>query len=321
MASKALEQKHPITLPPRCAAKNAFAAQQSSTNFTVKCWGQNDQGQNNIPLNLGPVTSIIAVGASHSCVITAAGTVRCWSVVFDNIGRTAVPSDLGTVKGLYAGPGDHTCTVKTSGTVVCWGGNNYYGQLDVPSTLGPITTVAVGNTHNCALDTSGAVACWGSDYYHEATVPADLQLPVALLAAGYEFTCAFDAAGDIRCWGVVGDLGPGWPPVGLDNPKSIAFGGDAACVINYDDSMACWGSSSLPSIPAALAGKAVSSVSMGQNFACARTVDSHVVCWGSSEYNQTTLPAKLVGTSGTASAVSSAGYHSCAILDGGSLPG
>ena len=229
-----------------------------------------------------------------------------------------MPSDLGTVKGLYAGPGDHTCTVKTSGTVVCWGGNNYYGQLDVPSTLGPITTVAVGNTHNCALDTSGAVACWGSDYYHEATVPADLQLPVALLAAGYEFTCAFDAAGDIRCWGPTADFGSDWPPVDLGTVHDLSAGDSAVCATDTEGRPRCWGSVGVAKIPADLTGKLLH-IYMGSNFACGLTLAGAVRCWGGSDYNQTKVPSNLQLRS--VAALSSAGYHSCAINASSTAPG
>mgnify|MGYP001810878794 CR=1 FL=1 len=129
----------------------------------MRCWGQNDLGQNNVPSDLGAVQSI-SVGAKHSCVVTAASTVRCWSVANDTVGRTAVPGTLGTVTSVFAGSGDHTCAVKTNGSLMCWGGTNTNGQLNVPIKLGVVKAAAVGINHTCALNATGGVVCWGSNW-------------------------------------------------------------------------------------------------------------------------------------------------------------
>ena len=132
--------------------------------LAVRCWGQNDLGQNNVPSDLGAVQSI-SVGAKHSCVVTAASTVRCWSVANDTVGRTAVPGTLGTVTSVFAGSGDHTCAVQTTnGSLVCWGGTNTNGQLNVPIKLGVVKAAAVGINHTCALNATGGVVCWGSNW-------------------------------------------------------------------------------------------------------------------------------------------------------------
>lgn len=130
----------------------------------VKCWGNNVRGQ----LGLGDVEprglktsqmgdalpSIlqgehVSAGDSHTCVVTWAGTVKCWGWnefgqlgqgtkenVGDQPGEVETLSDvnLGADKAKMVTTGQtHTCALLEDDSVACWGGNAS-GQLGAGDT-------------------------------------------------------------------------------------------------------------------------------------------------------------------------------------------
>jgi alpha-tubulin suppressor-like RCC1 family protein len=83
----------------------------------LNCWGNDSDGQAEVPDDLGTVIAVTA-GARHSCAITEAKTVRCWG---DNeLSQLDVPLALGNVTQISAS-GSTTCAVISQGSVKCWG--------------------------------------------------------------------------------------------------------------------------------------------------------------------------------------------------------
>ncbi len=113
----------------------------------VKCWGRGadgalgtglDAGAQRLPtdvLGLDAGAVRVAAGDRFTCVITTAGTVKCWGEWRQGqLGNG--PIDFGLpvdLQGLDAGAstlaagGEHACA-RVGATVQCWGGNGY-GQL------------------------------------------------------------------------------------------------------------------------------------------------------------------------------------------------
>jgi hypothetical protein len=163
---------------------------------TVRCWGWNETGVNDVPIDLGQVTQVSA-GLFHVCAVAASGVARCWG---DNgYGQTDVPSDLGQVTQVSAGS-YHTCAVSVANSVRCWGNKLWFGQTDVPSDLGQAKQVSAGLSHTCAVTVSNAVRCWGNNGYGQTDVPSDLG-QVTQVSAGGQHTCAVTISGVARCWG------------------------------------------------------------------------------------------------------------------------
>jgi len=152
-----------------------------ATGFVV-CWGRNDFGQ--VDGTLGgdrlvptPVTTLAAgdavavtTGFQHSCILTPAGTVRCWGrndegqlgnntttdslapVTVQNLPpRSGAATTLTGVVGLVS-DGAHNCALRVTGQPVCWG-RNPEGQLGVNTRTRRLGAAGVGSfTANIAPD-------------------------------------------------------------------------------------------------------------------------------------------------------------------------
>lgn len=189
-------------------------ARPIGSGTALRCWGSNVEGQLGYSPEAGDVcgggsssnkASLISIpatnlgnsllmtsGATHSCVRSQFGSVRCWgNNTLDQLGTSAVdPFWVETSAGValenvgvpFAGA-NHTCGVKLSGPIVCWGDNSH-GQLgyssgatsayatqvaspitvDLSSPNAPAAGVAAGGSHTCAVRSSDRRAyCWGNN--------------------------------------------------------------------------------------------------------------------------------------------------------------
>lgn len=107
------------------------------------------------------------------------------------------------------------------------------------------------------------------------------------------------------------DGGP--PPVPVTLASALAAGGEAACVLDAQGALKCWGAGkSTPEVVAA--GTAFTAVDVGTSLACAiRKSDSSLMCWAPRTFapqNQDT---------GQFVAVSTGASHQCAIATSGAL--
>ena len=190
----------------------------------VVCWGENEDGQlgngahdddlHPIPANvtgLDSGVSIIAAGANstHTCALTAAGSVTCWgSNGSGQLGNgtsgnsSDVPVDvldLGknvtaiTAGGGFGGGLGHTCALMATGGVKCWGSNQW-------SQLGNGTRFTVGSS-------TPEDVCQEYDRFQEEC--SEVLSGVGAIAAGGFHTCALPTAVGAKCWGtcVLGQLG------------------------------------------------------------------------------------------------------------------
>jgi alpha-tubulin suppressor-like RCC1 family protein len=170
----------------------------------MKCWGNNDEGQLGNESGetglIGPLAGSLrpsdvkgldgplltmSSGGSHSCAVTARGSLRCWGS--DQFG--ALPGTSGSTRD----------------------------PVEVLADRAPWTTVSAGFTHTCAIDGAGALTCWGrmlvGTFSAELEEPYRPALPDAAVAVsvGDDHACAVTRAGGVSCWGanVQGQLGDG----------------------------------------------------------------------------------------------------------------
>lgn len=195
----------------------------------------------------------------------------------------------------------------------------------------------MGAIFSCALSGDGKVKCWGEnstgvlgvgDSNDRGNAPGQMgsNLPAVdlgtgrkamAIAAGQRHVCALLDGGQLKCWGeqLDGELG-----LGDRNSRGSAPGemGDNLPAIDFG------------------AGRSVVAVAPGSTHTCARLDDGHLKCWGANSNGELgqgdtnnrgatpgtlgdNLPSIDLGTGRTATAVSSGGKHTCALLDNGQM--
>lgn len=288
---------------------------------TVRCWGDGTFGQlgygntatigdDETPATAGdvpvgaPVVQVSA-GQWHTCVTTAAGSVRCWGYAYPSLGYAVAetigddepPSSAGDVP---LGPlpvrevvaaANATCALHTNGKVRCWGyardGQLGLGNTDTidngqtPGSVGPIQlpgqaiALALGNQHTCALLRDRKVLCWG---YNSG----------GQLGLGHTRNIGDD------------ELPTEFVP-GLSDVTAISAGGGSTCALRANGTVLCWGNhgggllgfgnsddigdNELPTQPVDL-GLPARAVSLGTSHACAigGGPTEPLRCWGSKSY-------------------------------------
>lgn len=178
-----------------------------------------------------------------------------------------------------------------------------------PAVITP--SVVAGNSHTCRLDASGAVQCWGGNLSGQLgngtntdslspVAVTGLDGPVTEVVAGDNQTCALTTAGGVKCWG------------------------------NNDNGQLGNGTLTASNVPVDVTGLAsgVTSLAAGDNHTCAALGTGGVKCWGWGTAGQlgagtatsSTTPVDVVGLPAgtTATALSAAYRHTCAVLSDGS---
>lgn len=281
---------------------------------TIRCWGYGGDlalgngnghydtvGDDEVPAHAGdsivysnsPFVEL-AAGDHHTCMRTAAGTVKCWGDSPEGalgygyatqtggwLGNVAIG---GTAVSVVAGA-EHTCVVLQDGMVRCWGeatsigtgASDNLGDDEQPTTAAPLSLgeavvqLAAGDRHTCALTASGAVRCWGLGQFGVLGYGSQYDIAMASsagivnlgglavqVAAGQSHTCALMLDASVRCWGegASGQLGYG-------NTNDV-------------------GDDEVPAVVGAveLAGPAVQVVA-GDAFTCALLTTGNAQCWGS----------------------------------------
>jgi cysteine-rich repeat protein len=294
----------------------------------VRCWGDNGTGQlglgttsklsgqppyKNGLVPLGAAAVAITAGASHTCVLMADQSVRCWGANADGqlglgntdtIGDDEVPDathaavPLGANATVVTAGGNDTCAILQDGSLRCWGRNDY-GQL------------GLGNTNTIG----------DNELPSAAVAEVTLGDTAAAVAAGGDHTCAIlgslggVGSSSVRCWGRndLGQLGLGNTTEIGDNelPTAVAalafLNGPFDAIVagatrtflhqSNDNGVEVWGdntdggfgfgtSEDFSMLPATMLGNLtfngalVLEVSAGAYHACVRTQNQLLRCWG-----------------------------------------
>jgi len=168
------------------------------------------------------------------------------------------------------------CAIKEDNTLVCWG-NNQWGQVSPPSTVGKVKEIAGGNTHFCAVKLDDHVACWGNNNKGQSTVPGDLRV-VKKISVGKFHSCVVTDSNTVKCWGDDTE-GQTLVPTDLGTVRDISAQTYKTCAITNSNSLRCWGDGQ--NIPSDLTITSSSKIYGSFSILCITTPNTDTQCWNS----------------------------------------
>ena len=261
----------------------------------------------------------VATGSDFTCVLTRAGSVRCWG---GNAG-----GQLGDGTNATPKLSPVTTQLCQAGANMGSGGSSGAGGSTGTAEAGACTIeeLSLAGQHSCARRGDGTVYCWGANGHGELgtgkaganeTKPVKtltIGAPFKAVGSGQDHTCALETNGSLWCWGYApfgplggaagnGDCSCEASPaqvgtLGYD-VVGIGIGGGGGCAIKGDQSLWCWGSNrdgelgigSTADTPltaeVTALGKSTTEVAVGESHACALKKDGTVWCWGSNNQCQ-----------------------------------
>jgi len=279
-------------------------------NGSLKCWGQNTDGQLGLgdalargdgANEMGDNLSAIKLGKSKNKIAT-----NSLKPIGDSSPELFEQSGETNSTTFVAGA-NYTCAILDNGSVKCWGQNDV-GQL------------GLGNINN----RGDAVSEMGDSL---PVVDLGTNRTARSLAAGGDRTCAILDNGTVKCWGsnIYGQLGLGdtvnrgdagsqmgdnLPVVDLGTNRTarkIVAGNQHACAILDNGTVKCWGANasgqlgqgntialgdgagemgdSLPTVNLGT-NRTAQTLAAGNNFTCAILDNGTTKCWGGNAYGQ-----------------------------------
>jgi alpha-tubulin suppressor-like RCC1 family protein len=303
----------------------------SSTNprdVMVVAWGNNADGQCNVPLNLRDVKAI-AAGDDFSLALRNDGSVWGWGA--NDAGQTNVPTSLTNAAAITANF-RHAIGVRSNATITMWG--VWWYDLDdyslfQPADLTNVTLAAAGANHNLARRDNGALAAWSTfSSTPYTTIPTNV-LSVKSIAAGYSHSVAALSNGSVVAWGENFGSPMAWNitnvPSSLTNGVAVAAGDYHTVALKSDGTVAAWGAGNSTTgsywadfeqsiVPTGLSN--VLAVSAGGYRSLALRADGTIVGWGDNFFGQGTPPPGVSNLTAIAAALN----HTLAIRNGRQLP-
>jgi alpha-tubulin suppressor-like RCC1 family protein len=214
-------------------------------NGKVIGWGDNSYEQTNIPSGLTNVVAI-AAGEYHGVALLANGTVTNWGTYSDaiNVYSGAGAPPSSNVMAIAASR-DYDLALLSNGTIVSWGLTNDPTNNMVFTNLPPAQAIAAGWYHSVALLTNGTVVAWGENFMGQTNVPSDLTNAVAISANGYD-SMALRPDGTVEAWGLSA-FGATNVPEGLSNVVAVSEGASfSSLALQANGTVVGWGYTNPP---------------------------------------------------------------------------
>jgi hypothetical protein len=225
----------PLPIPQR---PTTFPLSRPQQKGQLVAWGRFSNAL--MPSGLNDIVAFSPGFGTSSLALHADGTI----VQFDATSSgsiQAAPPDATNIVAVAQG-NRHAAALRADGTVIVWG-ENFYGQLNVPSGLSNVVSISCSFYYTVAIKADGRAVGWGS--YDQIGVfvelPASFNDLVAVSCSPY-CTFGLKSDGTVVFWaGVPSDL-PG-PPAGLTDIVSLASTAYHALALKRDGTVIAWGRS------------------------------------------------------------------------------
>ncbi len=235
--------------------------------------------------------------------------IWAWGTSIDDTGYKAmyVPAGLSNVEYVAGGPWTLSgLAVKNDGNIAIW-----MTQTNIPPGLGPVRSLAGGESHFLALQADGTVAGWGYDGYGQTDIPLGLS-NVVQIATGRNHSLALTSSGNVVAWGR-NTSGQVSVPSGLTNVAAISAGADTSLALKTDGTVVEWGYNDGYPVPANLTN--IIAIAGGDIHNVALKGDGTVVAWGDPNNGKTAVPSGLSNVI----AIACGGEHSIALKNDGKI--
>ena len=237
---------------------------------------------NNVPSSVNQLPH--SLGEISSCALNKYHTAHCWG------------------SNVYGEQGDGTNSRKTYPSMIDFGSYRY------------VTKLASGGFHSCAVLHDTSFHCWGWNFEKQLGdgTSTDKSYPTKIdvgtgrhvidFALGFASSCAILDDRSLKCWGnnENGQLGNGTYE-SISTPTAIHVDSD----------------------------RYATKIALGSYHTCSALDDGSLKCWGWNEFGQlgdgststnSSIPIAIdIGPGRSVKQLSLGGYHSCAILDDGTL--
>jgi hypothetical protein len=277
----------------------APSAGATPTSGTVTAWGENDDGEANVPAAAQSGVTQIAAGVKFALALKTDGSVIGWGQ--NGNGQTTIPAAAQSGVVAIDAESNNALALKADGSLVHWGAG------DAPPTgLTGITQIAATSTGGMVLKSDHTIQAWDNATAPLiADIPATLQGHAVSIAAGTAFGVAVTDTGSVTAWGSNRYLQTDVPVAAQSGVVKVVAMDSGAAAVKSDGSVVTWGSRIKFGATPAAAMSGVVDVATGYDSAVALKSDGSLVAWGpGNDFGQQDIPAV-------------AGYRATSLVEGG----
>jgi Regulator of chromosome condensation (RCC1) repeat/FlgD Ig-like domain len=258
------------------------------TGSTIFAWGDNDDGQCDVP---APNVDFISIsgGARHVLGLKSDGSVVGWGS--NNYGQCDAPSPNSDFIAISAGY-NHSMGLKSDGTIIVWGSTSF-SVYDIPLPNVDFIAIAAGDGHCLGLKSNGQVVAWGSNNYGECIVPGPNSDFIAI--GGSIYHClGLKSDGSIVAWGL-NSAGQCNVPLPNEDFTAIAGGYQHSMGLKSDGSIVVWGDGDSGQRAIPTPNEDFVAIAAGVHHCIGLKSDGALVAWGYNVDGQCDVPEPNIG--------------------------